>query len=207
MGLQLRADLQSAIDEERYQDAAKIRDKLSDVERDELAAALTMATGESRSKSYVYRLGQRIVHKDDKWQGLICGFDPMCCETEEWQKEAKIENLSQPFYQVLVDAKATGSYDVAYVPQDRILAFEDAVGESEMEDVSEVEHPYTYLLFFGMDAKGNYIPTRGLREKYKVERYIDPSLMVDEDDDGDDTPNTDADDKPSGDGGGDLSTQ
>ena len=54
---------------------------------------------------------------------------------------------------VLVDAKSLGTYDVAYVPQERILPHEDMVSETDMDQVLDIDHPYTYLLFFGMDKK------------------------------------------------------
>ena len=33
-----------------------------------------------------------------------------------------------------------------------------------------VEHPYTYLLFLGPDARGDLIPSRALRERFGAER-------------------------------------
>ena len=31
-------------------------------------------------------------------------------------------------------------------------------------------HPYMYLLFYGQDGEGNYVPSKKLRDKYKRER-------------------------------------
>lgn len=42
------------------------------------------------------------------------------------------------------------------------------------------DHPYTYFLFFGMDSKGDFIPSKQLREKYNAARH---ELPWDEDDD------------------------
>eukprot|EP00238_Polyblepharides_amylifera_P012537 CAMPEP_0196583184 /NCGR_PEP_ID=MMETSP1081-20130531/42451_1 /TAXON_ID=36882 /ORGANISM="Pyramimonas amylifera, Strain CCMP720" /LENGTH=358 /DNA_ID=CAMNT_0041903995 /DNA_START=166 /DNA_END=1242 /DNA_ORIENTATION=- len=186
-GLMLRAELRRAIEEERYEDAAAIKVKLSAAETDSLAASLSAAAA-SQAREFPFRLGQRIVHKTDSWVGLVCGYDESCFESTEWQEEINASDLGrgvqQPFYQVLVDKNNRGDYDVAYVPEERLLAFEDIKDEDGVEPPG-VEHPYTYLLFFGMDKKGNYIPTRSLRDKYKVERFDDPDLMedtIDEDD-------------------------
>lgn len=32
-------------------------------------------------------------------------------------------------------------------------------------------HPYLYLLFYGQDAIGDFIPTKQLREKYDAPRH------------------------------------
>jgi len=211
VGLQLRSELQRAIEEERYKDAAAIRDKLAEVNMDSLADAVSAAA--AQSKSYTYRLGLRVVHREDKWAGLICGMEPMCCEAKDWQKTAGVDNgqlangMQQPFYQVLVDTEGLGAYDVAYVPQERLLPFED-IAEEEVK-VREIEHPYTYLLFFGMDKKGNYIPTRQLRDKYNAERHEAVSEAEDDEDDDDDDHGADSGnvDKKNGDnsgGGSDL---
>jgi len=200
-GLRLRSELQRAIEEERYADAATIRDKLSAIETDTLADSLTAAAAQSKARGFAYRLGLRVVHKQDKWVGIVCGMDPVCCEAKEWREAAGLDELSdgvnQPFYQVLVDTAGVGAYDVAYVPQERLLPFEDQAEEGV--EVKEIDHPYTYLLFFGMDKKGNYIPTRNLREKYKAERYVDPNEWEDEEDDEEDNGN-DSGDGNSGDG-------
>eukprot|EP00854_Cymbomonas_tetramitiformis_P002145 gene2145-2848_t len=173
-GLQLRSELQRAIEEERYQDAASLRDRLSEVEASSLAAQASLAT--LSIVEYEFRLGQQVVHTEDSWRGVVCGFDPMCCESDSWVKETKADamarGLKQPFYQVLVDARDSGSYDVAYVAEERLLIRDDSE-QATSEASKEVEHPYTYLLFFGQDSKGDYIPTRNLREKYSIDRWDD----------------------------------
>ena len=121
-----------------------------------LSAAASAAVASSQKRAIGYRLGQRVQHKTAKWQGLVCGFDPACTMDEEWIAHATAnapfaEGTNQPFYQVLVDDNLTpGLFEVAYVPQERLLSFEDLAVE---EEIKAIEHPYTYLLFFGMDAK------------------------------------------------------
>lgn len=38
------------------------------------------------------------------YRGVICGMDPMCCESSSWMETAQVDKLSrgpdQPFYQV-----------------------------------------------------------------------------------------------------------
>jgi len=36
------------------------------------------------------------------------------------------------------------------------------------------DHPYIFLLFYGMDAAGDYIPIKQLREKYNRLRHEVP---------------------------------
>lgn len=33
-----------------------------------------------------------------------------------------------------------------------------------------LQHPYLYILFLGMDGRGDYVPCRQLRDKYNVQR-------------------------------------
>ena len=56
---------------------------------------------------------------------------------------------------MLVDDSLVGQYEVAYVPQERLLSFEDIAVDEELQPI---EHPFTYLLFFGMDAKVSRSP-------------------------------------------------
>lgn len=41
------------------------------------------------------------------YRGVICGMDPICCESNSWMENARVENLTrgpdQPFYQVFLD--------------------------------------------------------------------------------------------------------
>jgi uncharacterized membrane protein YgcG len=57
-----------------------------------------------------------------------------------------------------------------------------------------LQHPYSYVLFLGQDARGDMIPCRQLRDKYGARRrdVYKPGSE----------PSNDADDEDSGDGGG-----
>ncbi|GJM93038.1 hypothetical protein PR202_ga09556 [Eleusine coracana subsp. coracana] len=52
------------------------------------------------------------------YRGVICGMDPVCCESKSWMETANVEKLSkgpnQPFYQVLVDVHVDPELLVAY---------------------------------------------------------------------------------------------
>jgi hypothetical protein len=42
-------------------------------------------------------------------------------------------------------------------------------------------HPYLYLLFYGQDANGDFIPTKQLREKYDAPRHELPYEKLEDD--------------------------
>lgn len=70
-GLRLRSELQRAIDEERYSDAASIRDKLKVIQEDSAEAA-SQASG-TQAVERRYQLGQRVKHAELGYDGVICG--------------------------------------------------------------------------------------------------------------------------------------
>mmetsp|Transcript_10359 Transcript_10359/g.12117 ORF Transcript_10359/g.12117 Transcript_10359/m.12117 type:complete len:360 (+) Transcript_10359:213-1292(+) len=184
VGLTLRSELQSAIEEEDYAAAAKIRDRLNEIES--VVAEQQADAAVKAAQRFQFFIGQRVEHKEHGWRGAVCGFDHACCESPSWQEFAQIDELEngvdQPFYHVLVDGR--DCYDaefqgvgwqyqitLAYVPEERLLAMTKGQipkGDDGLRE--EIEHPYTNLLFFGMDPQGNYIPTKRLREKYNIER-------------------------------------
>ncbi|KAJ0963468.1 hypothetical protein J5N97_028590 [Dioscorea zingiberensis] len=122
--LRLRADMQKAIDSENYLVAAQLRDEITKLEAESLAAsakALAYA-----NVQYTFRLGQKVRHKIFGYRAVICGMDPVCCESTSWMENANIDKLSQgpnqPFYQVLVDVHEDPNLLVAYVPEENLLA-------------------------------------------------------------------------------------
>ncbi|CAI5509618.1 unnamed protein product [Closterium sp. Naga37s-1] len=52
------------------------------------------------------------------YNAVVVGVDPVCCESAEWMAAADVAGLPrgpcQPFYQVLLDSAAGGSFPVAY---------------------------------------------------------------------------------------------
>ncbi|KAG6548330.1 hypothetical protein Mapa_010109 [Marchantia paleacea] len=173
--LRLKADLQRAIEGEDYSGAARIRDQISKLESDSLAASARALV--YQNLKYKFRLGQRVKHEVYGYQGIISGMDPRCCESEEWAEVAGVNQhtrgKNQPFYQVLVDVHEEPSLLVAYVA-------EDSLSIPEQEEVGRFDHPYTYFLFYGMDSIGDFIPSKQLREKYNAPRH---ELPYDEDSD------------------------
>ncbi|XP_052185585.1 clp protease adapter protein ClpF, chloroplastic isoform X1 [Diospyros lotus] len=167
--LRLRADLQSAIQSENYPLAAELRDKISKLEAESLAASAKAQLYEHAQ--YAFRLGQRVKHKLFGYQGIICGMDPVCCESSSWKEIAQVDKLSrgpdQPFYQVLVDVYANPNLLVAYVAEENLLP-------PDKPDMARFDHPYISFLFYGMDAAGDFIPIKQLRDKYNRPRHEVP---------------------------------
>lgn len=167
--LRLKADLQRAVEAEAYEEAAQIRKKMSKMESDTLAASAAALA--MRHVAYAFRLGQKVKHKEFGYRGVVAGMDPMCCESKAWMEAADVSRLKrgprQPFYQVLLDLSNGGKFPVAYVAEDLLIAPEEPDKETFI-------HPYLYLLFFGADSSGDFIPSKPLREKYNAPRHEVP---------------------------------
>ncbi|KAK7274900.1 hypothetical protein RIF29_16001 [Crotalaria pallida] len=164
--IRLRSDLQSAIENEDYTLAADLRDKISKLEAESLAASAKALAHENAQ--YAFRLGQRVRHKLFGYRAVICGMDPVCGESSSWMENAQVKKLSggstQPFYQVLVDVRADPNILVAYVPEENLLT-------PGQPDTGRFDHPYISFLFYGMDSAGDFIPIKQLREKYNRPRH------------------------------------
>lgn len=164
--LRLRADMQKAIENENYVAAAELRDEISKLEADSLAASVKALAFEN--VQYAFRLGQKVRHKIFGYRAVICGMDPVCCESGSWMEVANVDNLpqgpNQPFYQVLVDVRANPNLLVAYVAEENLLV-------SDQPDKERFDHPYVSFLFYGMDTAGDLIPVKQLREKYNKPRH------------------------------------
>ncbi|KAM1417532.1 hypothetical protein ACFXTH_021000 [Malus domestica] len=173
--IRLRADLQKAIESENYAVAAKLRDTISKLEAESLAASAKALAHENAN--YSFRLGQRVRHKNFGYRAVVCGMDPVCSESSTWMETAQVEKLrrgsNQPFYQILVDVHADPNLLVAYVSEENLLAPEEP-------DLDQFDHPYISFLFYGMDAAGDFIPIKQLREKYNRPRHEIPYDPQDE---------------------------
>ncbi|XP_037495303.1 clp protease adapter protein ClpF, chloroplastic isoform X2 [Jatropha curcas] len=178
--IRLRADLQNAIENENYAMAAQLRDQISKMEAESLAASAKALAYENAQ--YAFRLGQKVTHKIFGYRAVVCGMDPVCCESSSWMETAQIEKLprgsNQPFYQVLVDVHADPNLLVAYVAEDNLVA-------PERPDTGRFDHPYVSFLFYGADTAGDFIPIKQLREKYNRPRHEVPIDPPDEDAGGD----------------------
>ncbi|XP_026434026.1 clp protease adapter protein ClpF, chloroplastic-like isoform X2 [Papaver somniferum] len=99
--LRLRSNLQKAIENENYVLAAEIRDQISNLETESLAASAKALAFEN--VQYAFRLGQKVRHKLFGYRAIICGMDPVCCESSSWMETANVAKLvqgsNQPFYQ------------------------------------------------------------------------------------------------------------
>ncbi|GER31831.1 heat shock protein HspQ [Striga asiatica] len=164
---QLRNKLnENAIQSENYSLAAEIRDQISKLEAKSLSASVKAQAFEKAQ--YAFRLGQKVKHKIFGYRAVICGMDPVCCESKSWIDGANVEKLTrgpdQPFYQVLVDMHEDPNLLVAYVPEENLLV-------ADQQDTDRFDHPYASFLFYGMDGAGDFIPIRQLREKYNQPRH------------------------------------
>ncbi|GMH38497.1 hypothetical protein BSKO_06381 [Bryopsis sp. KO-2023] len=207
-GLQIRSEMQKAVEEERYDDAAKFRDQLIELEDQarEAEASIDMV-----SVDPYFRLGQRVKRKDLGYRGVICGWDVLCCESDEWKKRVGLESLQcgaeQIFYHVIVDERdwnPLGTPPVAYVAEECLTCPELEDGTTWIETYGkgdEFVHPYAVWLFLGSDAAGDFIPCSQLRDKYSVERwdvYAPGEDGYDDDDDDSDGKDGNGDKGPDG---------
>ncbi|GAB4820106.1 hypothetical protein N2152v2_007152 [Parachlorella kessleri] len=190
--LRLKMELQQAVEQERYAEAAALRDQLKPLEEQSRVAALET---QQLAVTPQYALGQVVVHATKGYRAVVCGWDGNCCEDQQWQREAGISEPNQVFYHLLVDAR-DWPYDdeqppVAYVPESRLAP---AAPAEEGEDVDPnpegglFQHPYSYLLFLGPDGQGNMLPGRQLRNKYSLQRKDVYSPGEQADDEGTDDP-------------------
>lgn len=175
--LRLKNDLQRAVQEEDYNGAAELRDQISKLEAESLAAAARALA--FQNVEYTFRLGQKVIHTKFGYRGVICGMDPQCSESDSWSSSALVQNLSrgknQPYYQVLVDMRAEPDLLVAYVAEENLMPPKEP-------DKDNFDHPYVSFLFYGMDSAGDFIPIKQLREKYNQPRHELPWEEGKEDD-------------------------
>lgn len=57
------------------------------------AALAAEADAVASGKQLKLRLGQRVVHKEHGYRGVVVGWDVGCCESEEWQERAAAGDL------------------------------------------------------------------------------------------------------------------
>ncbi|KAL4422849.1 hypothetical protein ABPG75_009046 [Micractinium tetrahymenae] len=175
----LKAQLSEAVESEKYDEAAALRDRLRQVEEAAAAAADAASQYLCPVDEPRFTLGEMVVHNSKGYRGVVCGWDMTCCEGSEWQEAAGVSKLrhgtDQVFYHVLVDARdwppLGDQPPVAYVAEELLTAGSSADFTSDQPLVDgSFEHPYSYLLFLGADGQGNMVPARQLRDKYCVDR-------------------------------------
>eukprot|EP01024_Parvocaulis_polyphysoides_P071688 TRINITY_DN895_c1_g1_i5.p2 TRINITY_DN895_c1_g1~~TRINITY_DN895_c1_g1_i5.p2 ORF type:complete len:189 (-),score=33.71 TRINITY_DN895_c1_g1_i5:517-1083(-) len=182
--------MQKAVAEERYEDAAKLRDEiqqLNDQKSNESDKVALNAEWECISSPPKYKLGQRVCkavegearNPGNCQKAVVVGWDTQCCESEEWAEQNGVNNLKvgscQPFYHLLIDSTDWNINDpeippVAYVPEEILWSLEDTDFETweayfEVEEF-KFDHPYSYNLFYGQDHNGDMIPIFPLKSKF-----------------------------------------
>ncbi|TQD89293.1 hypothetical protein C1H46_025142 [Malus baccata] len=171
--LDLATRVQYALNTEQYDVAQQLRNKLTEVEaeviRQQEAKRGSSPKSEAQDKAISYR-------------AVVCGMDPVCSESSSWMETAQVEKLTrgsnQPFYQILVDVHADPNLLVAYASLSAVS--EENLLAPEEPDVDRFDHPYISFLFYGMDAAGDFIPIRQLREKCNRPRHEIPYDPLDE---------------------------
>ncbi|EIE19000.1 hypothetical protein COCSUDRAFT_54839 [Coccomyxa subellipsoidea C-169] len=172
--VQLRVQLQRAIEEQRYDDAAALRDTIGALQQKMRDAALQRSNSMQAQQPRRLKLGQRVEHATSGYRAVVYGWDDGCCEDDDWKAAADFNNLQfgdlQPFYHLLVDVRDwplnSSTPPVAYVPQERLLAPQwPSTWESE-KGADLFDHPMKTVLFLGEDDNGDLIPTRALRDKH-----------------------------------------
>eukprot|EP01023_Acetabularia_acetabulum_P000188 TRINITY_DN10083_c0_g1_i10.p3 TRINITY_DN10083_c0_g1~~TRINITY_DN10083_c0_g1_i10.p3 ORF type:complete len:348 (+),score=48.51 TRINITY_DN10083_c0_g1_i10:115-1158(+) len=187
--LSLQAEMQRAVSEERYEDAAKLRDdiqQLGNTQNRESDKVALNAEWECVASPPKYKLGQRVCKsKGDTrspkhcHKAVIVGWDRQCCESEEWAKQNKVSDLKagccQPFYHLLIDSgdwkiNSPEIPPVAYVPEELLWSLEDTDFESWESyfgaELPKFEHPYSYNLFYGQDHNQDMVPIFPLKSKF-----------------------------------------
>eukprot|EP01026_Neomeris_dumetosa_P029319 TRINITY_DN2376_c0_g1_i5.p1 TRINITY_DN2376_c0_g1~~TRINITY_DN2376_c0_g1_i5.p1 ORF type:complete len:256 (-),score=46.72 TRINITY_DN2376_c0_g1_i5:145-912(-) len=182
--LTLQAEMTKAVEEENYQEAARLRDEIQQLNQKKSADSDKQALDAEWgcvSSPPRYRLGQRVLWKRQNqgasdMRGLVVGWDTQCCESEEWSQQNGVKNLKagscQPFYHLLVDNRDWEIDNpevppVAYAPEETLWSPEDEE-DAEWGDEFETEfkHPYVYNLFYGKDHNGDMVPIFPLKTKF-----------------------------------------
>eukprot|EP00465_Bigelowiella_longifila_P008612 CAMPEP_0185264262 /NCGR_PEP_ID=MMETSP1359-20130426/21240_1 /TAXON_ID=552665 /ORGANISM="Bigelowiella longifila, Strain CCMP242" /LENGTH=341 /DNA_ID=CAMNT_0027852659 /DNA_START=63 /DNA_END=1088 /DNA_ORIENTATION=- len=125
-----------------------------------------------------FKLGSKVIHKDKRYSGVVCGYHPGCRETDEWVEANGILQMlgatARPFYMVLVDVRDVESPVVTYVPEhmlesikfNEVKKFLPKELQEEKKKPPEVVHPFVYSLFYGQNKNGDYLPTDELMARY-----------------------------------------
>mmetsp|Transcript_33602 Transcript_33602/g.46988 ORF Transcript_33602/g.46988 Transcript_33602/m.46988 type:complete len:344 (+) Transcript_33602:110-1141(+) len=125
-----------------------------------------------------FKLGSKVIHKDKRYSGVVCGYHPGCRETDEWVESNGILQMlgatARPFYMVLVDVRDVESPVVTYVPEhmlesvkfNEVKKFLPKELQEEKKKPPEVVHPFVYSLFYGQNKNGDYLPTDELMARY-----------------------------------------
>ncbi|GHP04125.1 hypothetical protein PPROV_000287900 [Pycnococcus provasolii] len=157
-GIILRGQLAQAIEEERYADAAQLRDKIAALE--EAASGSSGSADElilTASRANAFVLGQTVRHAQHGYYGVVAGFDAACRESDAFLDASGASSAprgtSQPFYLVLPDERtwmsASGGVGfgqgdvppavVSYVPEDMLQQCEPPPSDDDDAQAEEAE--------------------------------------------------------------------
>lgn len=149
-----RARKLDLVSEERFEDAAAVRDTLDLLEFKKRFMEL------SATPRVLYRVGDVVIHRRYGYRGVVYGHDPQCSAPKDWQDAMKIGLLpgghDQPFYHVLVDMRDRPGGMSTYVAQENLVLQKCA---------RPVLHPWLPKFFRGFQD-GTYVPGSKLRQVY-----------------------------------------
>lgn len=86
----LPLQLAEAVEAEKYDEAAALRDRLRQLEEAAAAAADVASQYLCPVDEPRFTLGEMVVHSSKGYRGVICGWDMTCCEDGEWQEAAGV---------------------------------------------------------------------------------------------------------------------
>ncbi|XP_057947981.1 clp protease adapter protein ClpF, chloroplastic isoform X2 [Malania oleifera] len=185
--LDLATRVQYALNMEQYEIAQQLRNKLTEVEAEVIRQQETKRGSTSKTEAQdkaisILRLRadlQNAIENESYALAAKLRDEISKLEAESLSASAKAlayENAQYAFrlgQKVLVDVHADPNLLVAYVAEENLLA-------PEKPDMGRFDHPYASFLFYGMDAAGDFIPIKQLREKFNRPRYEVPTDSEDE---------------------------
>eukprot|EP01024_Parvocaulis_polyphysoides_P049421 TRINITY_DN47864_c0_g1_i1.p2 TRINITY_DN47864_c0_g1~~TRINITY_DN47864_c0_g1_i1.p2 ORF type:complete len:202 (+),score=31.92 TRINITY_DN47864_c0_g1_i1:97-702(+) len=153
-----RKHLDNLVQQEDYEQAAKVRDEINLLEFEMRKMELEYEK-EARSK-ILFSIGTVLLHKRYEYRGVIFGYDSVCKGSEEWIQVMGVDKLplgrNQPFYHVLVDVRDRPGGQSTYVAQENIIPAQNA---------TEIQHPLINELFREFDGQ-KYVAGNKLKQLY-----------------------------------------
>jgi len=156
--------METAAEEQRFQDAAKFRDRLEVLRLEQ--RCMDVQHKQALRDSICHRLGSLMTHKAYKYKGVIFGVHHFCQASESWIQTMRVDQLPngrhQPFYQILVDERDRPDGRITYVAQENIAAFEGLLDGMQTIVHSQVAKMFTRF----NEEERKYEPCAELIQQY-----------------------------------------
>lgn len=179
--LRLHNELRGAVHEERYEEAAALRDEVEalrdtdpvlrleaelraavSLERYERAAQLRheltrLKLAHEASARPLFAPGAVVIHTEHSYRGVVCEHDATCARSEEWMRQHGVDTRlqrgrAQRFYTVLVDTRYRWPPETAYLAEEKLI---------QSDGRETVAHPLVERFFLGyreVDGAYQYMP-------------------------------------------------